>query len=437
MRLPNGASWSLLTNASSLFGSAAVTAMLGYVYWWVAARNFPPEAVGLASAVISGMTLLATLATGGFGTLLIGEVARDRAQASSLIATSLTVVGIASGLLGLLTVLVVPLVVPSWPRLTDDPLGLLVFVLGLCLTTMTMILDPALIGLMRGSVQFWRNLSFAVIKLVALIGCPLWLSHRSGLLILLTWVAGLVLSLVLVIAQLAHVRRRLSLGQIRWSVLRRLTRAAIAHHTLNVVLQAAPLALPIVVTAVLSARINAAFYVAWLLANGLFIASNALTTMLYAAGAGQRATLARTTRLTFRLGLAIGLVGNLVFLIGAELITTWFGPDYAEPAAAALRLMSLGMLPIVVKDHFVALCRIDHQLRPAINFALVGSSLELLLAMSGGVLGGLPGLAIGWLVALSVEAIIALPRVYRAMRSDPSPLAVDAARTGSRPAVER
>jgi hypothetical protein len=51
----------LIINSSSLVGATFISSGLGFFFWWLAARRFSPEAVGLASAAISAMTLLATI----------------------------------------------------------------------------------------------------------------------------------------------------------------------------------------------------------------------------------------------------------------------------------------------------------------------------------------------------------------------------------------
>src|SRR5260370_17983866 len=62
----------MLTNTASLVCTNLITSALGFVYWWLAARLFSPEAVGLVSAAISAMALLPTTSLLGFGSLLIG-----------------------------------------------------------------------------------------------------------------------------------------------------------------------------------------------------------------------------------------------------------------------------------------------------------------------------------------------------------------------------
>src|SRR6266853_6583633 len=87
----------ILVNAGSLVGTTAVTAVLGFVYWWLAARQFPPETVGFASAAISAMTLLGSICVLGFGTLLIGELPRHPGKEMSLISPALILVGVVVG----------------------------------------------------------------------------------------------------------------------------------------------------------------------------------------------------------------------------------------------------------------------------------------------------------------------------------------------------
>src|SRR5216683_3661045 len=98
----------LLVNAGSLVGTTAVTSVLGFAYWWLAARQFSPEALGLASAAISAMMLLGSLGIVGLGTLLIGELPRQQGKEVSLISATLIVVGAVGGCLGIVFAAVAP-----------------------------------------------------------------------------------------------------------------------------------------------------------------------------------------------------------------------------------------------------------------------------------------------------------------------------------------
>src|SRR6266853_1606802 len=84
---------SIIVNAGSLVATTGVNSVLGFVYWWLAAKQFLPEAIGFASAAISAMTLLGTLSVLGLGTLLIGELPRHSGKEGSLISAALILVG--------------------------------------------------------------------------------------------------------------------------------------------------------------------------------------------------------------------------------------------------------------------------------------------------------------------------------------------------------
>lgn len=53
------------SNASYLLVNYGLSALIGFVFWIIAARFYHPEDVGLASAAISAVSLLATFANFG------------------------------------------------------------------------------------------------------------------------------------------------------------------------------------------------------------------------------------------------------------------------------------------------------------------------------------------------------------------------------------
>src|SRR5207302_11197766 len=98
----------MLFNASSFVGTFIVKSGFGFAFWWIAARQFSPEAVGFASAAISAMTLLGTFCMLGLGTLLIRELPRQPGKEATLLTTALLVVGVVGGCIGLLFACAMP-----------------------------------------------------------------------------------------------------------------------------------------------------------------------------------------------------------------------------------------------------------------------------------------------------------------------------------------
>jgi hypothetical protein len=136
------------------------------------------------------MMLLGTVCILGLGTLLIGELPRQPGKEGPLISAALIVVGAAGGCAGVVFALVAPFVAADFQVLRAGIEDILLFAIGVSLTAITLVLDQALIGLLRGGLRLWRNTIFSVAKLAALFAVSLWLSHAMGLTIYATWAVG-------------------------------------------------------------------------------------------------------------------------------------------------------------------------------------------------------------------------------------------------------
>jgi len=407
----------MLVNAGSLISTTAVTSVFGFAYWWVAARWFPPEAVGFGSATISAMTLLGTISTVGLGTLLISELPRQPGKEGPLISASLIVAGGAGGFAGIVFALVAPFVATDFQALRASAVDILLFAAGVSLTTIVLVLDYALIGLLRGGLQLWRNTFFAVAKLAALFVVSLWLSQKVGLTIYTTWLVGNALSLVLLTMFVVLKRgwlRRSYLPQ--WGLLRNLGSVALQHHIFNLLILSPTWILPVLVTILLSARVNAWFYVSFMLASFIFNVANALTIVLYAVSSANPAALAHKARVTLGLGAVTVLLANCVFQFATQQVLGVFGHMYAEQAMWSLRFLALGTLPYLIRSHYVAICRIQGRILYALVPMAIGTLLELSAATLGARLGGLSGLSLGWVAALCAEALFMSRTVFKAVR---------------------
>jgi len=111
---------------------------------------------------------------------LTGELQRHPGKEMSLINAALLLVGGVGGGVGIGFTLIAPFISNAFLPLRASFQDIFLFAFGVSLTAITLVLDQAMIGLLRGELQFWRNTLFALIKLVALLGAGLWLSHSRG-----------------------------------------------------------------------------------------------------------------------------------------------------------------------------------------------------------------------------------------------------------------
>jgi O-antigen/teichoic acid export membrane protein len=404
----------MLINSGSLIGTTLVTSALGFAYWWVAARQYSPEAVGLASAIVSTMILLGGIGMFGLGTLLITELPRQPGEEVSLISTGFIVAGGIGGAIGVLFAIFAPYISVQFAPLRASVLNTVVFAVGVGLMAATTVLDQALIGVLQGSLQFWRNAFFSLAKLVLLFAAGLYLSSKTGMTIYAVWVVAMALSVAGLVGYILVKKGwqgRAYLPQ--WQLLRRLGPAAMRHHLLNTVLQVPTQLLPVLVTILLSAKVNAWFYVSWMIASFVLIVPYSLTMVLHAMNSAEQYSLRKRARTTIGIAFATCLIMITILFLGTKLVLGLFGSAYAEQATWCLRILVLAAFPAIIKNHYISFCRIQDRLSKAMLVMLVGAILELGGAALGAYLGGLVGLCLGWLAATILEGLVMLPLVYR------------------------
>src|SRR5579859_1244072 len=405
----------LLFNAGSLLGTTVVTSGLGFVYWLVAARLFSQHANGVSGTTISDMMLIGNICLLGLSTLLLTEIPRKPELAPTLISTSLLVVGSLGFVAGLGFSFLIPIISPDLHSLNANFGNSLIFAAGVGLTAISLVLDQAFIALLRGDLQLWRNSSFAAIKLVALVLVRLLAPEKNDMLIYATWALGNVLSFFLLLRAIKPGKFPFRAYLPRWTLVRKMSLTALRHHLLNMALLAPTLILPQLVTSLLGAGVDASFYISWMLASFIFMVPYALTTVLHATNAAHPQAVGQKMRMTMGLATAASLAATLVIWAVPELILGIIKPEYIG-AAWCLRILALASFPLVIKNHYISICRIQDRLTSAMIGMAPGGLLELILAAVGAHFAGLTGLSLGWLSAVSIQAIFMVPTLLRAFR---------------------
>jgi O-antigen/teichoic acid export membrane protein len=407
----------LISNASSMFMTSIITSGFGVIFWWVAARQYAPSSVGVGAAAVSASQFLATLATLGFGTLLIGELPHVPLRArGSLVATALLVCAAVGGALGIASAYLGPLLVGDLRPLAGDGTWLALFSLAVGSMAVGFVVDQVCAGELRSELALVRNSIYAIAKLLALAAAALWLQIDSGLIVFATWPLANLLALAWLFQSTSGISEIRMVGRPRRSALHGLGWSALGHHALNLSIQAPALALPVIVTALLSAEQNAYFYTAWMIASVAGLPQTSLATTLYAVGVREPDQLAKRTRVTLLLGTCIGLAALVSILVAGDWVLRIFGRSYADQASLTLRLLAISVLPLMIKNHYIALRRTHKKILSAGIVVGIGAIVELTAAGIGARIGDIPGLSIGWLIGLSLEVAWMLPTVLAVIR---------------------
>lgn len=408
----------LLAISASLVSTYVITGILGLVFWTIAARRLSVGEVGVAGVAVAAMTLLGGLGNLGLGPTLITKIPQTpQPQRRLLVRSSVAVAGATTFLLTVLVAVAVNVVfdVPALRPLTDSPLKVAVLAIGTALTAVAVILDQAVLVLGAGGLQMKRNTIASVVKVLALLVMPV---AFGGIGVFAAWSVGTLLSLPIVAHATRGGRALEAPGNplVAPSVLREHVRSGAANYALNTVLMLPLQMLPIIVSIVLSQRDNGLFTATLRMSEICFVLPYSLSIGLFASSDGSTRSTLQQMRVSLPMALGICAIATITAFFGAPLLMSLFGTTYSEEAATILKLVVVASLGFAVKDHFVALKRVEDRAASAALFFLVFSIVELSVATLGAKLAGLIGLVVGWLIAIGVQATVMLFLFVREMR---------------------
>jgi len=206
----------------------------------------------------------------------------------------------------------------------------------------------------------------------------------------------------------------------RVALVRRYGMLSLKHHVLNLSINSVFYIVGVIAALVLLPRQLAYFTAAFLLESTAMVIPYLLALSLFAEISGDQSLLHRHVRRTLPLGMALCVGIVVVAWVTAPFALRLFGPAYAVNGTTALRLLVLVGPAYVIKDHYVAIRRAQGRLGHAAKVMAAGTSAEALGAALGGIHWGMTGICVGWLVAVSCEAVVLLPAVIRVYRRDPT-----------------
>lgn len=319
----------------------------GYLYWTAAARLFPPQQVGAASAVITAAMLTALLCDFGVRTFVMQQLPtrREATSWSSYVTTCLLTCTVLAAVGGAVACLAlggafaeIRGFLQSWWALA--------FVLLVVATAQMNLVDGIAIAERRPLALIRRNTMTGALKVLVLL--------VLGVLIGLPWHSVVVAALVAaavgagygIIIQLRAFQpdwRFTASGAVR--LLRASSRGMISHHALNLGGQIPMYVMPLEVVAQLTTRDNAYMSLTWLVAGAFFLVSPAVSNALFVEGRWTPDSLHGATVKAAKL---IGcLIGPLILfmVVFGRWVLGLVGRSYAENGYALLCILAVSAIP--------------------------------------------------------------------------------------------
>jgi len=406
----------LFRSAYALILSTLATGVLGIAYWVLAARNYPPDELGEASAAISAMLMLSSFAQLNLFSGLTRFVPRAGRATGALVGWAYLASATAALVLATAFVVLAPALAPGLAFLHKGRIAETGFVIAVALWGVFALQDGVLTALRQASWVPVENALFGVAKLGLLIAfAPVFVDGG----IFASWTIPVLIAVVpvnLLIFRRLIPRHREAHGDGSGFRPREISRFVAVDYVSSLLAQSYTGALPLIIVALLGAKANASFYVAYAFVAALDLMSANMATSLTVEGAHAETRLREYTRRLLKRSTLLLAPAVVLFLLAAPYLPRLLGQDYAADTPAVLQLLVLGSLPRMLNIVYMSTQRVERRVHRVVGVqaatSLVILCLTFLLAPSLGV----QGVALAWACGHLAVAICLVPWLLRTVR---------------------
>lgn len=397
---------SLYRNAIYLILEYGATGVLGFVFWILAARFYPAEEVGLASAAIAIAGFLVSLSLLGLDYGLIRFLPNSGERANALVNSCLTIGGLAAIVSSLIFLAGLNIWSPDLIFLWQNPLLLGTFVVLVVAYLLYAQLHNVFVAQKRAEFGLWQSIIQGVIKLALIVflatsvyGFGILASYGIG------WALAVVVGLLFFLPRLQSGYR--PSFTIRKGAVNEMVHYSLSNYVAGLINKVPISILPLIVLGLLGAEQNAYFYVAFaVIGGGLNAIPASISLSLFAEGSHNEKGLGQYVRrsLKFSFLILVPLV-ILIFVIGDKILLL-FGNVYSEEATKLLWILAVSSLPLTVNTIYFFKKRVEREMKSVIGLTaltvviVMGLSYFLLPIM------GIIGAGIGWLAGNGVVTLV-------------------------------
>jgi O-antigen/teichoic acid export membrane protein len=324
-----------------LMASTGTTAALGFVFWVVVARLYTPAEVGMATSLISAISLIAYFSLFGLNSTIIRFPAWDARNAQ--ITQSIVLVIAAAGVIGFLYLVGLPWYGPKLAFIRDSLVLSVAFVVICAFAGLNLLTDAVFIGermpqynvVADGLIQGFTKLVLCVV-LVGFGASSIVGAAGGG------YITAVLVSVLLM-------RRRMSF---RFDIRARRTRLleqfgfSAASYASSILNLAPIMAIPMIVLQQLGAQAAGYYYIAFQISNLLNAVSYAVGESVFAEVSNNESRFNELLKRSAIL-LATALVPAVIVVVAAsEPLLRVFGGLYATGARQLLVVLSVGAVAV-------------------------------------------------------------------------------------------
>jgi O-antigen/teichoic acid export membrane protein len=394
---------------NSLFSMASTFILggLGFVFWIIIARLYKTENVGIATTLISIMTLLSSFTILGLNVSLNRYLPKstnknELINSSFVIVTFVTLIASAVFLLGLKTFS------PQLAFLQSNLFYGILFIVFVVFCSWNILVESIFMAFRAAGNILIKNSIISTVKLLLPFVLITFGAYGIFASTASAFALGTLFSLIILITRF-KIRPSISVNV---SLIRETSAYSFANYVADFMFNMPSLVLPVIILNLLSAEYVAYYYIASMIQNILLIIPTATAQALLTEGSYNEDELKKHVKKAMITIFVILVPATAIIFFAGNIFLRFFGKNYATEAFSFLRLYSVSTLFTALLLTSNAIMNVMRQIKSLIFSNVIAAVLTLWLSYVF-ISGKLVGIGWGWILGQAIAGLMSLCFIIR------------------------
>ncbi len=393
---------SLYRNSIYLMLSTAIMAFFGFFFWIINARLFTPEQVGIATTLISVVSLVTSFSLLGLNNGLIRYLPTSQRR-NEKINTTFTLVTITSVAIAFLYILFIKVLSPGLVIIRENMFYAFLLILVTIFATLNTIIESVFISYRSSKYILIKNTILSAIKLAL----PVFLVSLGAYGIFMSLGIATAVGSLIGIGILLFKFNYLLKPTLDKNVLKGMMNFSLGNYAAGFIGGAPAMILPIIILNNLGAKFSAYFYMDMMIANLLYIIPLATSQSLFAEGSYSEVELKQHVIKAGKIIALIMIPGIIITLLFGKYILLAFGKQYTTDGFLLLQILALSGISLAVINIGNVILNIKHKVKLIVLLNCVSTILILFFSIFF-LKESLLGIGLAWFIGQGVISIIYL-----------------------------
>ena len=389
---------------NSLFNMASTFIMggLGFVFWIIIARLYQAEEVGIATTLISIMTLVSSFTILGLSSSLTRYLPKS-ANKNELINSSFVIVTLVTLLACVIFLLGLQIFSPQLLFLRSNLFYIISFTAFIIFCSWNVLVDSIFMAFRAAGNILIKNTVISTLKLVLPIALitfgayGIFASTASALAL------GVLAGLIILILKF-KIRPSISVNV---SLIKETSVYSFANYIASFMSNMPSLVLPVIILNNLSAKYAAYYYVASMIQNILLVIPLATAQALLAEGSYNEAELKKHVKKAVTTILVILIPSTSIIIFAGNILLQLFGKNYAIEAFQFLQLYSISTIFTALILIANAIMNVKHKTKSLVASNVIAAVFTLGLSYAF-ISGRLVGIGWGWTLGQAIAGLVSV-----------------------------